>query len=44
MSYQETMPEPLRAQIRDRLAQVLAETEHTGKLRCCCLTMRCCAR
>ena len=29
MSYQETMPEPLRAQIRDRLAQVL--TAHAGK-------------
>ena len=32
MSYQETMPEPLRAQIRDRLAQVLDETARTGKL------------
>jgi 4-hydroxyacetophenone monooxygenase len=32
MSYQETMPEPLRAQIRDRLAQVLGEAARSGKL------------
>ena len=31
MSYQETMPEPLRAQIRDRLAQVLQEMPRSAK-------------
>jgi 4-hydroxyacetophenone monooxygenase len=32
MSYQEFMPEPLRAQIRDRLAQVLAEIARSGEV------------
>jgi 4-hydroxyacetophenone monooxygenase len=31
MSYQEFMPEPLRAQIRDRLAEVLAKIARGGK-------------
>jgi 4-hydroxyacetophenone monooxygenase len=31
MSYQETIPEPLRAQIRDRLGDVLTEMARTGK-------------
>jgi 4-hydroxyacetophenone monooxygenase len=31
MSYQEFMPEPLRAAIRDRLREVLAETARNGK-------------
>jgi 4-hydroxyacetophenone monooxygenase len=30
MSYQESMPEPLRAAIRDRLREVLAETARSG--------------
>jgi 4-hydroxyacetophenone monooxygenase len=33
MSYQEFMPEPLRAQVRDRLADVLAEIARGGKTR-----------
>jgi 4-hydroxyacetophenone monooxygenase len=31
MNYQEFMPEPLRAQVRDRLSEVLAEIARTGK-------------
>ena len=31
MNYQEFMPEPLRAQVRDRLAQVLAEIARSGE-------------
>jgi 4-hydroxyacetophenone monooxygenase len=31
MNYQEFMPEPLRAQVRDRLAEVLAEIARGGK-------------
>ena len=31
MNYQEFMPEPLRAEVRDRLAQVLADIARSGK-------------
>jgi 4-hydroxyacetophenone monooxygenase len=31
MSYQEFMPEPLRAEVRERLTEVLAEIARTGK-------------
>src|SRR5664279_202756 len=31
MNYQEFMPEPLRAAVRNRLGQVLADIAHSGK-------------
>ena len=44
MNYQEFMPEPLRAAVRDRLAEVLAETRAGSDAARGRWTTRCCAR